>query len=65
MWSGWFAFKTALSLVLYATDHSTALAGARLALGYPPLIVFVFITLGAARRALAREGLILADADED
>ena len=64
MWSGWFAFKTALSLVLYATDHSTGLAGVRLALGYPPLILFVLATLGAARRALVREGLVLGEAGD-
>ena len=65
MWAGWFAFKTALSLVLYATDHATGLAGVRLALGYPPLILFVFITLGSARSALVRAGLVLALADAD
>ncbi|HVU74736.1 MAG TPA: DUF3159 domain-containing protein [Mycobacteriales bacterium] len=64
LWSGWFAFKTALSLLLYVTNHATGLAGVRLALGYPPLILFVFVTLGAGRRALAREGLILTEAEE-
>ena len=64
VWSSWFAFKTALSLLLYATNHATGLAGVRLALGYPPLILLVLLTLGAARRALVAEGLILTEPDE-
>jgi hypothetical protein len=63
-WAGWFAVKTSFSLVLYATDHATALAGVRLALGYPPLILLVFGTLAVARRALERSGLVLGVAEE-
>jgi hypothetical protein len=50
----WYVVKAGISGALYLNDHSTGLAGVRLALGWPPLILLVLLAIGMARNALQR-----------
>jgi hypothetical protein len=60
MWTLFYAIKAGISGSLYVSDHSTGLAGVRLALGWPPFILLGLATVSLTRRAMAPEPLPMA-----
>jgi hypothetical protein len=56
--AAWYVVKASVQGTLYLTDHSTGLAGARLAMGLPPYVLLIAFGITTVRRALAAENAV-------